>query len=190
MSTMETHHRRTTSRLHRTGSSAGNSDSLHGNAMSYGSSLGAELDIIFENIGSLFESIGVITGVVVRMNVNLSHSKNSDRSSRSSVTKILNDSPLSRIFQEQFMVLRGSLERCRAFIVNDFEQLAKVLDYETAMEEALKARLASLEGSIGSLSSHSLDMITPSPPPICSPTVDEISEILSLRDKLLSQLGD
>jgi hypothetical protein len=148
------------------------------------------LNITFDNMESLFESIGIITGVVDASRMGQTIQKHVSRTKRDVTAFNATHSPLVDIFHKQFQVLSGSLKRCRGFIVGDLVQLEQQLCQELSVEHELETRFRHLESSLGNPSHLSLGTFTPSPPPIASPTVDEISQILTLRDKLLSQLDD
>lgn len=190
MSIMETQRRPESLAANKRANFSGSCGYSKAPAILYEASLVNDLDIVFENMITLFGSIGIITGITETSCTKLTPVKAKQRIPQTIVNADVVQSPLSRIFQKQFQVMMGSLERCRGFIVGDFAQLEQHLSDELTIESELESKLDSLTASLGGLSCYSPDMTTPSPPPLGSPTVHEISEILSLRDKLLSQLEE
>jgi len=188
MSIMETKHRRANSTLRTRDLPDEPIPNPSRSLLVYERSIVDGLNITFDNMESLFESIGIITGVVHASRVGQTMQKHVLRTKKDVAAINATHSPLVDIFRKQFQVLSGSIERCRGFIVGDLVQLEQQLCQELFVEHELETRFRHLESSLGN-PSH-LGTFTPSPPPIASPTVDEISQILTLRDKLLSQLDD
>lgn len=145
-----------------------------------------ELELIFDNIISLFDSLGILGGVSKETKSSSRQLRKFQYSKESERDISQPSSPIYDIFQKQFQILSLSLERCRAYVIEDFIHIQKTYDDTLEAECNLEADLEALEETLGSRSYLSQDMTTPSP----SPTLvqEDISEILALRDHLLSQL--
>ena len=144
-----------------------------------------ELELIFENLSSLIESVGSVAGIVP-VSVPKGHRNLSSESPQLASRSELSVSPLRTIFHNQYRTMCSLLDRYRAFTIATVVELENRIHHNIRLESELEQRHDALEEKIGA--SFSSRMVTPSPRSYEKPTIGEISEILALRDKLLSQI--
>ena len=145
-----------------------------------------ELEVIFANINSLFDALGNLSGVSMESKSSSRHHRKHMSSNESTKEGKQPTFAIFDIFHKQFQILSSSLERCRAFVVEDFIRLDRTYHETMQIELKLEESLHTLEESLGNRAYFSHDITTPS----LSPTLfqDDISEILALRDRLLDQI--